>query len=206
MTPYDVPSYFFMALGIILFLKQIETNSTPYLALLCAVIALATLTRESSLIILCFMAAVYITRFGLMNMRWIRKMVWPALAFFIPYFGLRFFFGGSMQNIRQVTFLTNFELNRSKTPMALIFFAFLLYFCFQLAGSKENRKLVRTFLLLSTPYIVMIFVVGLIIEIRLWMPLMIGSAVLAFINYHAILKSEPESGSGLRQAKPRVSA
>jgi hypothetical protein len=179
-TPYDVMGYFFMTICLVFFLKHVEKKTKIYGVLLYGSIALATLVRESSLIVLCFMGAVYIYRYGLMNMQWIQKMIGPALAYFIPYAALRLYFTGEKRVFQDITFLQNFQF-QARNLIAWSFFLVFLYLCFNLASGKENRNLILTFLLLAIPYLLIIFTVGLIIEIRLWMPLILGATLLAFM-------------------------
>jgi len=185
-THYDMLSYFFMAFCLVLFLMHIEKNNNIYLAVLCAAIVLATLNRESSLIILCFMATVYIQAYSLFKVRWIQKMILPALAYLIPYAALRFYLSGQKKVFQDITFSENFQFYRTKNIIAFSFFLFFLYLCNNLPNNRESRKLVWTFLLLATPYILIIFTVGLIIEVRLWMPLIMGITILAFMNIRSL--------------------
>ena len=61
-TPYDTVGYFFQAAGMLLYLKFYRTQKPIYWVLLLLTIVIATFNRETSLLILSFMAAVYFYR------------------------------------------------------------------------------------------------------------------------------------------------
>jgi len=109
-TPYDNLSYFFLTLAIFGFLKYLQSAKWTHYILVCAVILLATLNRESSLLILSFMAGIYISAYKIQDFRWIRKMVVPVFCFIIPYVALRSFLGGDPEVSEGSKLLANLSI------------------------------------------------------------------------------------------------
>jgi hypothetical protein len=186
-TPYDAIGYFFEALGMVLFLKYLRTkNLLVYLILLITII-LATLNRETSLIILSFMAAIYFSRDGIRK-EWLIKMILPALCFIIPYLILKFLPGEESNLTNESQLFINFNIRNPYSLMGLSFAAFAIYFMLNLRNS--NRRIIKSFLFFSLPYIIIILIVGLLLEYRLWIPLLQGALVLAFLELPAAVNKE----------------
>ncbi len=186
-TPYDVAAYFFEVLTFIVFLKYLRTNNWWLLLATCVLIMAATLIRESAILILCLMGAVYFTVNGY-ALWWVKKMIPPCISFFIAYFGLRM-----CVNSNSIQFSENTKLAENLTfrPSALmgIFMAItIFYMILNVASRPDNRKLVRHFFVISLPYVVMVIFVGLLVELRLWVPLIIGTAMLYKLNLNALSK------------------
>jgi len=178
-TPYDAIGYFFEALGMLLFLKYLRTkNLLLYIGLLITIV-LATVNRETSLIILSFMTAIYFSQNGLKK-DWIQQMILPVLCFAIPYLILKLLPGEESSFTNESQFSINFNITNPYSLMGLSFAAFVIYFMWNL--SVANRRLIKSFLFFSLPYIIIILIVGLLLEYRLWMPLLQGALVLAFLE------------------------
>ncbi|MBA2744973.1 MAG: hypothetical protein H0U44_01995 [Flavisolibacter sp.] len=178
-TPYDNPGYFFMAAGILFFLNYLNTRSSFALIALLITIAVATFNRETSLLILSFMAAVYCVRKGV-QWNWVRQMILPVLCFLIPYLFLKFFYGGGAEITEASKLSVNLDIRNSYAIRGLAFGAFLLYFMLTTLNRNRN-KLIPYFLLFSLPYIIIIHVVGVMIEYRLWLPVVLGAIVISFL-------------------------
>lgn len=170
-VPYDTLSYFLLCLGILAILSARGSN----LPLLClpAIVALATLTRESSAIILSFYAACYVVRNGWRIRQEIWGLILAAGVFLAVYYGLRIVYGFD-HSVRGNTFVRR-QLTQNGAVSMLFFLSTLSLLC---VGSK-NAKGVLLFLLFSAPYIYTIMTRAIVWEVRLWLPLLIGVAVLA---------------------------
>ncbi len=181
-TPYDVPAYFFEVISFLAFLKYLQTEKLLYFFASCLLISLATLIRESSAIILCLMAAVYFLNYGL-DLKWIKKMILPGMTFILTYFGLHIFVNrqNTVQMVGESKLANNFNLHPTAI-MGVLMAVIIVYLMLQAALSPENKKLVRVFLLFTTPYILTIIFVGMLLEFRLWLPLIIGTAMLYKLN------------------------
>lgn len=64
----------------------------------------------------------------------------------------------------------------------------IFYMILNVASRPDNRKLVRHFFVISLTYVVMVIFVGLLVELRLWVPLIIGTAMLYKLNLNALSK------------------
>jgi hypothetical protein len=182
-TPYDNPGYFFMTLGMLLFLHHYSTgHSLSFFALL-LIIVLATFNRETSLLILSFMAAVYFTREG-WKIEWIKKMIPAALCFMIPYLFLKFGMGEPSNITEESKLAVNLDIRNTYAIRGLAFGAFLLYFML-ITLNQNKTNFSRNFLLFSLPYLIIIHAVGVMIEYRLWMPVLLGAVVLSFLTLEA---------------------
>ncbi|MDP4129448.1 MAG: hypothetical protein Q8918_10650 [Bacteroidota bacterium] len=180
-TPYDTASYFFEVFSFTVFLKYFRTNNHLYLLATCLLIMSASFFRESSALILSLMAAVYFLVHGL-TPQWVRKMIMPCLSFIIVYAGLRIFAPRSAVQISESSKLVeNFTL-RPSALMGILMAMIIFYLMLNAASSKDNRRLVRIFLLFTLPYGVMVIFAGLLVEFRLWVPLVIGTAMLYKLN------------------------
>lgn len=179
-TPYDTPGYFFQALGMWLFLRYWVTQHRAWLVLLCGLIVVATLNRETSLLILSFMAALYLGKEG-WRLAWMRQMILPALCFALPYLYLKFTAAGPPALTDESQWRINFQLTNPWSLMGLLFAAFVFYFSLVLVRTQSHR-LPAYFLLFALPYLFIIPSVGLMVEYRLWMPVLEAVIVLSLVR------------------------
>ena len=70
--------------------------------------------------------------------------------------------------------------------MGFLFAVITFYFVLNITDKAVNRKLIRNFLLMASPYVLMIPIIGIMIEVRLWMPIIMGSVLLSQLNFAAI--------------------
>jgi len=178
-TPYDTVGYFFQAAGIAFFLSFLHRGSKLAYAGLLLTIAIATLNRETSLLILSVMAAVYFYRYRF-DLRWLRPMILPVLCFVLPYIYLKFFQdgGAAFTDVSQVR--VNLDPRNSYAIRGMAFSAFVLYFLLVTANRTRSR-LVAFFLLFALPYLLIIHLVGVMIEYRLWVPVIESGLVLGML-------------------------
>ena len=180
-TPYDNLSYVFLAAGILLFLKFLLTKNWIYYAGLIAVIATATTNRESSSLIISAMIAIFYSMY-LLKWSWVKYMVAPIVAFMVPYFLLKV--QGQVDITGGNTFFVNFAVN-SVGLIGIVFALFVFYFIYQIAN-VNNSALLNRFLFFSLPYLIVIPMVGLMIEFRLWMPLFEAGIILSFLDIQQV--------------------
>jgi hypothetical protein len=178
-TPYDNPGYFFMALGMLFFLHNYSTGNRASYFLLLLTIAIATFNRETSLLILSFMAAVFFSREG-WKISWIRKMIPAAVCFLLPYIFLKFGMGESSNITEESKLAVNLDIRNSYAIRGLAFGAFLLYFML-FTLNRQKSSLIKNFIIFSLPYLIIIHAVGVMIEYRLWVPVLLGAIVLSFL-------------------------
>ena len=186
-TPYDNIGYFLLVATGLLFVKFLQTRHWAWLVLLNAAIIVSTLNRESALVSLSFMAAIYFSYFGF-NLRWVRFMIIPVACYLLTWVGLRLYFndGGPGTVTEGLKFWRNLDIRQASNMMGFLFAVVTFYFVLNIADKAANRKLVMNFLLMASPYILMIPVIGIMIELRLWMPIILGAVLLSQLNFAAI--------------------
>jgi len=182
-TPYDTAGYFFQAAGIAFFLHFFDRGSkSAYIALLLT-IAVATFNRETSLLILSVMAAVYFYQYRF-DLSWLRPMILPVLCFLLPYLYLKFFQdgGAAFTDVSQVS--VNLDPRNSYAIRGMAFSAFVIYFLL-VTANRTRTSLVAYFLLFALPYLLIIHLVGVMIEYRLWVPVIESGLVLGMLTVSA---------------------
>jgi len=70
--------------------------------------------------------------------------------------------------------------------MGFLFAIVVFYLILNISDKSDNRRLIRNFILMASPYILMIPVIGIMVEVRLWMPIILGSVLLGQLNFAAI--------------------
>ena len=157
-TPYDLPSYFFILLALALF------NSKNNILNMSLIIILATLFRESSaLIISSFVSYQYIIRKENIITSF-KKSIPLIISFLIIYFGVRMFLG-------DLIFSEGFKENTGFRYIYQLLFVFSFFGILMMNVSKYFKNLIYIFLILSLPYIFTIFYSGLMVELRLTIPI-----------------------------------
>ena len=189
-TPYDNPGYFFQAVGMLTFLKYYKTGRSLYYLLLLFIIVLATINRETSLLLLSFMAAIYYCVHGI-KWQWIKKMVLPVLCFVTPYLLLKLATAKGATFTDSSQLLLNLNLFNFYTLAGLAFAAFAFYFVLT-TSNPQKTPLAKAFLVFSLPYIIIIPTVGLMVEYRLWIPIIIGGVVLSALNFTSLKRQQNE--------------
>ena len=186
-TPYDTIGYFLLVVTGLFFIKFLHTRHWAYMVLLNAAIIVATLNRESALVSLSFMAAVYFSYYGF-NLRWIRFMIIPVACYLLTWVGLRLYFSNAGPGVvtEGLKFWRNLNIFKASNMMGFLFAIITFYFVLNISDKPANRKLIWNFILMASPYILMIPVIGIMIEVRLWMPIILGSVLLSQVNFAAI--------------------
>ena len=186
-TPYDTIGYFLLVATSLFFVKFLQTRNWLYLVLLNLGIIVSTLNRESALVSLSFMAAVYFTYYGL-NLRWIRFMIIPVACYLLTWIGLRLYFNTDGPGVitEGLKFWNNLDIRKMSNMMGFLFAVVVFYLILNISDKNDNRRLIKNFILMASPYILMIPVIGIMVEVRLWMPIILGSVLLGQLNFAAI--------------------
>jgi hypothetical protein len=184
-TPYDTIGYFLLVAGALFFFKYLQTRKLIHFVLVNALIIIATLNRESALLTLSLMAAIYFSQYGF-NMRWLKFMIIPVLCYLVTWMVLRLLFKSEDVLTEGIKFWSNLNLRKASNLMGFLFAAITFYLVSNLTENAANKKLVKNFLLMSLPYILMIPVIGIMIEVRLWMPIILGAVLISQFNPAAI--------------------
>jgi hypothetical protein len=176
----DMIALCFYLTGVLLTLKYIHTKKTIFFYSLVILIVVSTFVRETACLNIAFFAAVVfnIEELRQRNFKIIWKIIPLVFAFLLPYIGLRI-----MLNHDETTFVEGFYVVQNfSSPFnlaGLIFSVIVLYFMFKLCGNNENRVVFQKYLFFSLPYLIMITLVGLFWEVRLFLPLILTGAIVA---------------------------
>ncbi len=163
--PYDNMSYAFMAGALLLIVRPVKNN----LLWLSVMLLAATLTRESSALILSFYLAYHHREVFSRDKKAIIELAVLILVFILTYAGLRLVYGfdhAVVQDIRLVSNLT--------WPRALIGIIALLTVSFIAVSEAANKKDALVFLAAALPYILFTLAAAYLWELRLWIPVWIG--------------------------------
>lgn len=189
---YDNSAVFFMLIGIYFSLRYYEKKRLKDLFLLCVIIAISALNRETAALNISFLAALFIVDYKDVRRIWqvfIQVILPVVLAFVLPYMVLRGFVpqekneGGYF--FESITLINNFT--NPNNIIGIFYGLILVKFLYFFVRNRDNKILMNTFLFFSLPYIIMIFFVGIMWEVRLYIPLIYGLVLLAFLD---IKKSE----------------
>ncbi|MBK1895095.1 hypothetical protein [Chryseobacterium paridis] len=187
-TNCDMMALFCYLTGIFLTLKYLQTNTSSYFYILVALIFVSTFVRETACLNIAFFAALFlnIDELKRRNYKFIWKTIPLVIAFLVAYLGLR------LMVVQKTTFVEGFYINRNfESPFnlaGLLFGSIVLYFVYLLCVSVENRIIFKKYLFFSLPYLIMITMVGLYWEVRLFLPLILTGIVVAFYHFKNSLK------------------
>ena len=105
-----------------------------------------------------------------------------VIAFLIPYLGLR-----KIITQEETTFVEGFYINRNfGSPFnlaGLLFAIIVLNFIYKITINEENKIVLKKYLFFSLPYLVMITLVGLFWEVRLFLPLILTAIIVACYQF-----------------------
>jgi hypothetical protein len=107
-------------------------------------------------------------------------MILPVLAFAVPYLWLKLQPGAEATFTNKSLLLENLNFKNQYGMLGLLFAAFSIFFMYRI--NRNRQQLITTFLVFSLPYIIVIFVAGIMVEFRLWLPLIEGAMVLAMLD------------------------
>lgn len=183
-TNCDTIALFCYLAGIFFTLKYLHTQKNIFFYSLIILIVFSTFVRETACINIAFFAAVFFNLNDLKrgNYQIIWKIIPLVIAFVVPYLGLRALF---IQE--ETTFVEGFYINRNfSSPFnlaGLLFAVIVLYFIYRLCVDNENRTVLGKYLFFSIPYLLMITLVGLFWEVRLFLPLILTGIIIAYHQF-----------------------
>ncbi|HJR79583.1 MAG TPA: hypothetical protein VJ821_05895 [Anaerolineales bacterium] len=188
-VPYDTLSYFFLVTAVILIIYD---SKMPWnLIALCIVVILATLTRETAVLILGFYFAIHhrqiITRPTTLKINQQQGVLLSLSACFVfTYLGLRWIFG-SEHAVYEVFLLTK-NPHLGYAILGVLFYASLALLLFiTTAVTKE----ISVFFLVTFPYVLFIVLFADPWEIRLWTPLILLLIILKVRAYQPSTAQTP---------------
>lgn len=181
-TNCDSIAIFFYLSGCFLTLTYMQKGRMKDFVLLIIVVAVSTFVRETACLTISFFAAVFVDveKLKKKDFSTVKSIFILTAAFIIPYTTLR------MVIHQKVSFVEDVYLRQNFTSLfnlcGFIFGIISMYFCYQLCN-KQGIVLVTKYLLFSLPYLIMIAVVGLFWEARLFIPLILTGFV--FVSYQS---------------------
>ncbi|EFK37138.1 Uncharacterised protein [Chryseobacterium gleum] len=183
-TNCDTIALFCYLSGVYLTLKYSDTGKNIFFFILIGLIAISTLVRETACLNIAFFAAVFFTIDDLKkgNYQIIWKIIPLVVAFLIPYLGLR-----AILVQEETAFVEGFYINRNfSSPFnlaGLVFALIVIYFIYKLCTAPENRSVFGKYFFFSIPYLLMITLVGLYWEVRLFLPLILTGIITAYHQF-----------------------
>ena len=191
MTPFDDCSNFLFLLSIWLIFRLKEKFSILTNIILTILIVISTCNRESSALILSFYAAVILSDsiFKIFEKETFKKLLkhlfLPVFGFLATYIGIRLLI--KIENTKFVEgnyFLSNFT--EIKNILGILFYLILAFYSISISETDQQKRNIKNFLVFSSPYIFVILYAGILWEIRLYIPLLIGQFILA--NYKNLVR------------------
>lgn len=181
-TNCDSIAIFFYLLGGLFTLKYVQNRNPLDFILLWVVIFISTLARETACLNISFFAAVCIDfeKLKKKDFSFIRELMFLVIAFIVPYVGLRMMIPQDVSLVEGIYFVDNFSSPFNLS--GLLFGVISLYFSYLLCND-EGKTLIRKYLFFSIPYLVMIAMVGLFWEVRLFIPLILTGFIFASYQF-----------------------
>ncbi|GEN75901.1 hypothetical protein [Chryseobacterium hagamense] len=181
-TNCDCIALFFYVLGLFFTLKYSENRKPADLILLSGIIFISTLVRETACLNIAFFAAVFIQPGELKkgNFVSVRACLLLAVAFVLPYMGLRLIIQQNASFVEGIYVIKNFI---SPYNLAGLLFGIISLYCGYSFSGDDGRAIIRKYLFFSSPYLIMITFVGLFWETRLFMPLTVTGFVAASYQF-----------------------
>jgi hypothetical protein len=183
-TNCDTIALFCYLSGVFLTLKYLDTRKNAFFFILIGLIGISTLVRETACLNIAFFAAVFFNIDDLKkgNYQVIWKIIPLVVAFLIPYLGLR-----ALLVQDETTFVEGFYINRNfSSPFnlaGLVFALIVIYFIYGLCTEEENKSVFGKYFFFSIPYLLMITLVGLFWEVRLFLPLILTGFITAYHQF-----------------------
>ncbi|MDR3272917.1 MAG: hypothetical protein LBT29_05510 [Flavobacteriaceae bacterium] len=183
-TPFDDTSIFLFFLSVYLIFKLKKRFSILNSILLTCIVVISTCNRESSALTLSFYAALIlddsISKIFEKEtfLKLIKHLSLPVVGFLVAYVGIRLFI--QMDNIKIIEgnyFLHN--ITEFKNIFGVLFYLILTYFSLSMTETAQQKRNLINYLIFSIPYIFVIIYAGLLWEIRLYIPLLMGQFILA---------------------------
>ncbi|KQT24757.1 hypothetical protein ASG22_12295 [Chryseobacterium sp. Leaf405] len=181
-TNCDSVAIFFYVLGIFLTLKYLENRKMIDLIGLGITIIISTLVRETACLNIAFFAAIFIDfeEVKKKNFVFIKEIAFLVMCFILPYIGLRMMIHQNASFVEGIYLVKNFTSPYNLT--GLLFGILSIYFGYQFSDDV-GKMMIRKYLFFSAPYLVMITLVGLFWETRLFMPLILTGIVMASYKF-----------------------
>jgi len=181
-TNCDCIAIFFYVFGMFLTLKYLQHKKPADLLGLSIVIFISTFVRETACLNIAFFAAVFIDFENLKNRNFtfIKETFLLVIAFVLPYIALRLVIPQKASFVEGIYLIKNFTSPYNLT--GLLFGVLGVYFSYSFSD-ETGKMMMKKYLFFALPYLLMITLVGLFWETRLFMPLLITGIVTASYQF-----------------------
>lgn len=186
-TNCDTIALFCYLSGVYLTFRYFLTQKVRFYLFLVILIAVSTFVRETACLNIAFFAALFFNFNELKKLQFksILAIIPLIIAFIVPYLGLRQIVVNS-----EITFVEGFYINRNFTSpfnlAGLLFACIIMYFIYHLCTGNINNEFIGKYLFFSLPYLLMITLVGLFWEIRLFLPIILTFLIIAFYQFKTL--------------------
>ncbi|WP_307451774.1 MULTISPECIES: hypothetical protein [Chryseobacterium] len=181
-TNCDSIAVFFYLGGIFFSLKYFKNRNSRDLIVLAIIIFISTMVRETACLNIAFFAALYIDlrMFKAVDYKVFKDILLLVLAFVVPYAGLRIAIPQQASFFEGIYLLKNFT---SPYNLAGLLFGIAgIYFGYRMADGA-GKIMIKRYLFFSLPYLIMIALVGLFWETRLFIPLILTAIIIASYQF-----------------------
>ncbi len=181
-TNCDCIALFFYVLGMFFTLKYQEKRKPADLMVLSIIVLISTFVRETACLNIAFFAAVFIEPDELKkrNFAFVKECLFLAAVFILPYIGLRLMIRQHASFVEGIYWIKNFT--SPYNMIGLLFGILSIRFTYGFSDEAGKRMIIK-YLFFSSPYLIMITLVGLFWETRLFMPLIITGFVAASYQF-----------------------
>lgn len=185
-TNCDCIAIFFYVLGMFLTLKYLQNRKPADLLGLSIIVLISTFVRETACLNIAFFAALFINPENLKNRNFafIKETFLLVIAFILPYITLRLVIPQNASFVEGIYLMKNFTSPYNLT--GLLFGVVSIYFSYSFCDDM-GKMMIRKYLFFALPYLLMIALVGLFWEARLFMPLILTGIVMASYQFKNIL-------------------
>lgn len=183
-VPYDNLSYFFTAGFILALMHYYKSESLFRLTIAGLILLVATLNRETTALFISAFATIQILKYGVVK-KTILNFAYLLLFFIIPYLVLRFViipYDGT------ATFFLNVYENFTELSniIGILFWIVFGTIIYQLSKNEINRKAFLLFIVVSFPYILFSFMIGVMFETRLFVPISLIAIVISQLDFEKL--------------------
>lgn len=181
-TNCDLIAIFFYVWGMFFTLKYAERRAKADLIGLGIIVFISTLVRETACLNIAFFAAVFISFQNMKhkNFAFLKEVVLLIIAFIVPYVALRILIPQHASFFEGIYLIKN--ITSPYNLMGLLFGVLGIYFSYTFCDDT-GKTMIRKYVFFSIPYLIMIALVGIFWETRLFMPLILTGMVMASYQF-----------------------
>jgi len=181
-TNCDSVAVFFYLSGCLLTFRYLQKRKVTDFVLLLIVIAVSTFVRETACLTISFFATIFVDveKLKRKDFSFVKEVFILVVAFVIPYITLRMIINQKVSLVEDVYLFQN--MTSVFNLSGFVFACVSLYFCY-LSCNNLGKYFIKKYLFFSLPYLIMITIVGLFWEARLFIPLILTGFVFVSFQY-----------------------